>query len=327
MNLPTKFLMLATLPLLCLLANLGHASNDETGVQPPQKWYRVEVIIFAQKDVFGDEISSRDIAMSYPQRLIDLDDNHAGFIALATSEQELGPDAYSLARTGVYQILFHKAWRQPGLKPHQAPWVNIEVTKKNTALNGSLRVYLSSYLHMESNIWQVTYATGPKSAKQPLLDDAALLEEGVLQGSVALSVLPTPWPQPPVSPLTTSNDILVEHALKPVNPEPALLQPAPRDIEEIILLKQARRLKLNKLHYFDHPKMGILLKVSRSQPAVITPAIEPLVVSPSKPGAEPRLESAPQPDSDSVSKPDAETDAGEKAITEESPFGGNPALY
>ncbi|MBL4782307.1 MAG: hypothetical protein JKX92_08700 [Porticoccaceae bacterium] len=325
MNLPTKFLPLATLALLALLANLGHASGDEAGIKAPQKWYRVEVIIFTQKDVFGDEISSRDIVMNYPQRLIDLDNNQAGFIALPDSEQELGPDAYSLERTGVYQVLFHKVWRQPGLKPKQAPWLNIDVAGENTALNGSLRVYLSSYLHMESNIWQVTYASGQESKKSQPAYDSGLLAANTLPGSVVtIPVLPTPWPQPPVSPLMSANNIIDEHSLNPTNPEPSLLKPVRRDIEEVIILKQASRLKLNKLHYFDHPKMGLLVKVSRSKPAVVPSPQDPVFVSEPKPVPESQPGATTKaPKTSEI----PETDSQEETITEESPFGGNPALY
>ena len=319
MNLPTKFFALATLALLSLLANLGHASANEAGVKAPQKWYRVEVIIFTQQDVFADELSSRDIVMNYPQRLIDLDNNRAGFTGLPASDHELAPDAYSLQRTGVYKILFHKAWRQPGLKPSAAPWLKIDVPGADTALNGSLRVYLSSYLHLESNLWHVTYATGQKSSKSQPLNNTALITGDTSPGAAAaMPLLTTPWPRPPAAPAQT---LFAEHTLEPIEAAIALLNPVQRDIEEIILLKQASRLKLNKLHYFDHPKMGLLLKVSRSKPAVVTPIIDPVLVAEPKPNTE----SEPTPETPASDLP--EIDTLEKSSTEESPFGSNPALY
>ena len=32
-------------------------------------------------------------------------------------------------------------------------------------------------------------------------------------------------------------------------------------------LKETRRIKLNEIHYFDHPMYGVILQVSRLNPA------------------------------------------------------------
>lgn len=278
MNRLTIILALALFP---VFASLSHGDENDSDKESLQKWYKVEAIIFTQRDVFGDEHTTRDVVMSYPNKLIDLDNNSAGFVALPKGERELGPDAYSLNRTGVYNVLFHKVWRQPGLEPMAAPWINIDVTGENSALNGSLRVYLSSYLHLESNIWLVSYATGleatvPHDLNSPPPVNTALTTEEPLQ-TADDAALPTPlpkaWPQPPTSPLALLKSTPEEQStVKPANEGVIALNTGQRNIEEIILLKQASRLKLNKLHYFDHPKMGLLLKVSRSKaPAVNIP--------------------------------------------------------
>ena len=280
MNLPTKLIASVTLSLLTLLASLSHANDtdndNKTAAKPVQKWYKVEVIIFTQRDVFGDELASRDIVMSYPENVIDLDNNLAGFVTLPDGERELGPDVYSLNRTGVYNVLFHKAWQQPGLAPVVAPWINIDIAREHTAINGSLRVYLSSYLHMESNIWQVSYATALESTSPQPLEYTVLTEEDSLQTQPDTDLLiaaPTPWPQPPMSPIAlsklTTQEQSTSEVLNPITADLAGLNAVQRNIEEIILLKQASRLKLNKLHYFDHPKMGLLFKVTRSKGPLI----------------------------------------------------------
>lgn len=318
MNLPTKSV---TLSLLTLLASLSHANDtdndNKAAAKPVQKWYKVEVIIFTQRDVFGDELASRDIVMSYPENVIDLDNNLADFVTLPDGERELGPDVYSLNRTGVYNVLFHKAWQQPGLAPTAAPWINIDIAGENTAINGSLRVYLSSYLHMESNIWQVSYATALETTNPQSLGNTALTEEDssqTLPGTGISLPAPAPWPQPPTPPIALSkltteeqstsemlNPISVDAVeLNPITVDTAELNAVQRNIEEIILLKQASRLKLNKLHYFDHPKMGLLFKVTRSE--------------------EPIIKNLPKPEND-VSK------STEQTNTNAPVFGTNPALY
>jgi len=287
MNLPIKFLALTV---FALLASPGYTSDNNNDVKAKQKWYRVEAIIFTQKDVFGDELTSRDIVMAYPENLIDLDNNQVDFTALPENEHELGADVYSLNRTGVYKILFHKAWRQPGIAPADAPWINIDINDEDTALNGSLRVYLSSYLHLESNLWHVSYASELQPEDTETLDIEPLNNESSNESSsldpTPETVLPhleiTPWPRPPVLALSTPATSITEFVdTTNTNEDDTLatgnaisagnitFNPVPRQIEEIILLKQASRLKLNKLHYFDHPKMGLLLKVSRATAPVI----------------------------------------------------------
>ena len=278
MSLPTKFLVLT---ILTVLTHLCYASEKKTSPSenPAQhKWYRVEVIIFTQKDVFGDELSSRGIVLAYPENLIDLDNNSDAYTPLPKDKLELGPDAYSLNRTGVYKVLYHQAWLQPGLAPANAPWIDINHSADNTTLGGSLRIYLSSYLHMENNIWHVSYGTTPESSpatpfntRSRLLDsesDAKNVDRSE-DGAILLATTPTrpllaPWPQPPTSPLlaTEANSI---------GKDSSPLRPVSRAIKDIILLQQESRLKLNTLHYFDHPKLGILAKVSRAQPPTLAP--------------------------------------------------------
>ncbi len=317
MNLPIKFLALTTLTLLTSLCCASEESAKLVETKTKQKWYRVEVIIFTQKDAFGDELSSRDIVLTYPENLIDLDNNSAAYTALPEDKLELGPDAYALKRTGVYTVLFHKAWRQPGLSPGEAPWINIDVSDEKTSLNGSLRVYLSSYLHLESNIWHLSYAPELEALSvEPLVAEATgnktlIQEEDSPETETTIPPL-APWPRPPISPLklmaAAELEIVQAQTDQPGFGQPDLVQPVPahpdtalanttltaaeplntgiseqnevtvtagdilnthqKAIDDIILLQQASRLMLNKLHYFDHPKMGLLVKVSRDKTIV-----------------------------------------------------------
>ncbi len=264
MNLSIKLFHTLTLSLLTLVPCFTQASNTTENARSSQKWYKVEVIIFTQRDVFGEERAPRNITMSYPENLIDLNDNIAGFHLLPNNQRDLGSDAHALNSTGVYKVLFHQAWQQPGLNPATAPWIDIAITKGKTVISGSLRVYLSSYLHLESNIWQVTYATTMGSPIHQAINKPALMTQSALQSPFGTDPSqPRPWPQPPISPIALSKVTADEQS-------PYMARNlANRDIQEINLLKQASRLKLNKLHYFDHSKMGLLFKVTRSQAPVI----------------------------------------------------------
>lgn len=255
---------------LSILANHSLAmDSQDSGVSPAQKWYQIEVLIFSQQDVFGDEVSPRDIILAYPDNLIDLDNNNQGFIALPDSARKLGPDAYTMNRTGVYKVLFHKAWRQPGRAPQQTPWIMIKAEKPDSSLNGSLRIYLSNYLYLNTNFWLTRYAglraRAINSAAPPALNAEASAESSTLEAA-SLSPEPSPWPLPPTPPSASkSTDLATDFA----NTGATQFGMTAREINEIVLLKQSSRLKLNKLYYFDHPKLGLLIRVSRYAKAPI----------------------------------------------------------
>lgn len=83
-------------------------------------------------------------------------------------------DAYALRVTNGYQLLWHQAWQQPMLPETDAPWIQIEAGEEHEgrySLEGSLRIYLERFLHLDTDLWLSEFEPTP----QPdLTDDESL---------------------------------------------------------------------------------------------------------------------------------------------------------
>ncbi len=237
----TNLLVTVLVPMLFLLPNVVYA----------QKWYQIEVLIFTQSDNFGDEASLPGATLKYPLNWVELSaaGSNNTFTVVDKTARHLNPDAYTLNSTGTYKVLYHQAWQQPGISSRKAPWLIVSggrMLDDHQQLEGSIRLYLSSYLHMETNLWLLSPAINTSGegglSKLPSTDDVPISpvrargsqSPGVFGGGSAYD-------------LSTSAR------------GPAM------DLSHIHTLRESARLQLGKTHYLDHPKMGILVKVVRTE--------------------------------------------------------------
>lgn len=261
----------------------------------PEIWYQVEVVIFEQADNFDAEAPRRDEQLSYPNNYheladptfsleaasikLDTDGNpiesntteaatkkptnekEQPFQKLASSDRQLNPDAYALDRKGDYRVLYHQAWRQPGIEPRYAPWVLVRGGQRydeHFELEGSIRLVRSRYLHIETNLWLTRFGDNfgqepevwPELPSYPVLalpseDNNAAMPDGISLTSEQNDPLPL------TSELTSAGAIAIE---------------APQQkrfiVTQVDTLKTSRRMKRKELHYLDHPRMGMLVTVT-----------------------------------------------------------------
>ncbi|MBK6510018.1 MAG: hypothetical protein IPG06_11565 [Haliea sp.] len=72
------------------------------------------------------------------------------------AQQQLAGKANAMQRSGRYQILFHEVWTQPMYS--EAESVPIVLDRSGDggawpALQGSIKLYLASYIYLETNLW------------------------------------------------------------------------------------------------------------------------------------------------------------------------------
>src|SRR5690554_4553942 len=136
--------LLATLSLLPF-SQLSHSSDSE-------RWFQIEVIVFSRLNGdSGEEHWPRD-----PNYL------------LPSSERELNRYANALGRHSGHRVLFHEAWRQPFRDNREAPPVIItggDAYGSHFELEGSIRVTLSRYLHLNTNLWLTRF--DPNTGQTP----------------------------------------------------------------------------------------------------------------------------------------------------------------
>ncbi len=264
----TNLLVALLAPVLFLLSNFVYA----------QKWYQVEVLVFTQSDSFGAETSLPEAKLKYPLNWVELAaaGSNNKFTVVNKTGRRLNPDAYTLNSTGVYKVLYHQAWRQPGISPRNAPWLIVSGGKTlgdHRELEGSIRLHLSSYLHLETNLWLMSPVN---NTSRPDFRSKHLSTDRV-----------------PISPLRAKGGQSSgafgggSYGLSGSTRGPAI------ELSRIDTLRQSERLQLGKTHYIDHPKMGVLIKVVRAKaPGAAATAVDnppaPATASPSPLQTSPR---------------------------------------
>lgn len=226
--------LLCCLSLLCLPA-LAEA----------EAWYQVEVIIFDRltPDAGGEQW--RDTPFILPDDPVDPQaaEALAGTMApvpyrlLPPARHRLGGIYNVFRRMAEYRPLLHLSWQQPAATGRQARHVRLRhpAPADTTAPATEEPMFIEQLLR-----------------PRPEIDGAIRIRGGFyLHADIDLSrfrVIPPANKIPPAPP--------VYEAAGPEATQKTRLE-----------LKETRRIKLNEIHYFDHPMYGVILQVSRLNPA------------------------------------------------------------
>ena len=154
-----------------------------------------------------------------------------------------------LDRRKEYKILHKESWIQPALSRENAPYIH-EIFDNNGLL---IKLYKSRYLHLDV----IAYLEGNLSTNT----DKKIINK------IKLDALKDSIPDE-----IKDYDIKINtkifkkgEIVKPkINTEEAFSEPLIRLDEVKYLLKEERRIFKNEVHYFDHPKIGIIISVYSS---------------------------------------------------------------
>ena len=154
-----------------------------------------------------------------------------------------------LDRRKEYKILHKESWIQPALSKENAPYIH-EIFDNNGLL---IKLYKSRYLHLDV----IAYLEGDLSTNT----DKKIINK------IKLDALKDSIPDE-----IKDYDIKINtkifkkgEIVKPkINTEEAFSEPLIRLDEVKYLLKEERRIFKNEVHYFDHPKIGIIISVYSS---------------------------------------------------------------
>ena len=112
------------------------------------QWYHVEFIVFEQLETVTDEQWPQMPVEEQKELLLPEMENQ--LIQTATLETLVGA-SNRLNRSTRYRVHYHQAWQQPIMKKHRAKAVSIH--SDDDMINGSLRLYKSTYLHAALDLW------------------------------------------------------------------------------------------------------------------------------------------------------------------------------
>lgn len=161
-----------------------------------------------------------------------------------------------------YRILFHNAWMQLLQASENAPALPIwggNTYDEHRELEGYITLSLSRYLHIQTNLWLTEFVSNYGQAIEhwptlPVLEPSSAMHEPATKDISNFSLSGTSF--------GTQNTLTDSWATQSSEPDPyAELLVAPYLIKNIATLKQKRRMRSGELHYIDHPKMGVLIKV------------------------------------------------------------------
>jgi len=190
-----------------------------------QAAYQVEIIIFEHlyHDADG-EIAQIGLKLPDLSTSVELSGSDDDFRPLPSSVYKLSGVYSELKASSAYRPILHLAWQQPQLTQSQARYVHI--TKTDGASQG---------------------AEGSNALVK--LDGVIRIRSSTfLHADVDLFYF--------VDPVSAS---FIRENAGLLSTE-GILTPVAAEFAE---LKETRRMKLNELHYFDHPVFGVFMRVSR----------------------------------------------------------------
>lgn len=192
------------------------------------------------------------------------------FRFLSDEHKTLKESAGALNRAGYLRTLLHETWLQPMRPENQAPALVIRGGNQygnHTELEGYIHIFLSRYLHLQTNLWFTEFVPnyGQISEHWPDLPEFP-------KNYLTSEELPVPQDDAPLaetmprSHLTSSTDTYFDLTGKDIDsPQTSGADEDPTDqpylIQQTITLQQNRRMRSEQLHYIDHPRLGILIKI------------------------------------------------------------------
>lgn len=205
-----------------------------------------------------DELSTTEPSIDEPSISV----TPTPFITLPTDSREFYGKAAYMQRSGNYTTLFHESWVQPVQAAGEALPIIIDRsgdTQQWPELQGSIKLHIARYLHLETNLWLNTpgdYLPGEWRMPAPPLGPLSLIIEepdlDVIEDATSTASL-----QPAL------NDDAIEIAVLDDEVAGTQLTTEPTyPWRHAVLLDQSRRMRSGEVHYIDHPMLGVVIKLT-----------------------------------------------------------------
>lgn len=187
------------------------------------------------------------------------------FVLRDDAELEFRGKAAYMERRGGYRTLFHETWLQPMADRPQSPSIVLDHSGDDQAypsLQGTIRLFVSRYLHLQTNLWLNTdgsYLSRAWQMPAPPLGPASLIitgNESADAQAEAESEAEARINYFPAADAAASD--------QPLDPNAAALPPEAPDypFRHAVKLQQQTRMRGNEVHYLDHPMLGVVIKLT-----------------------------------------------------------------
>lgn len=187
---------------------------------------------------------------------------------LPEEQKTLKQSAQALNRAGHLRTLLHETWLQPMGPENQSPGLIVRggnLYGDHAELEGYIRLSLSRYLHLQTNLWFTefvpNYGQMPEHWPElPQFPENYLTSEELPPSQDNLSLFDH------ASALSLQNGSnsyfnLSDQKLGEAMRDGEENEQEPYLIQQTVTLQQKRRMRSEELHYIDHPRLGILIKI------------------------------------------------------------------
>lgn len=215
-----------------------------TAAVTAEPWYQVEVIVFDRlyPELDGEQWQAETYIP--PNNTVELQTGAAGISAapgrvpyqvLNDGRNRLGGIYRLFKVANEYRPLIHRSWQQPATGRERARHVRLQRLAGGSAL-----------------------AIENRPAEEPEFVEDIVIPDRLIDGSIRIR-----------SGFQLHADVDLAY-FKRLPAENKIIRSgeesfADTDKKSVIRLKATRKMKLNELHYFDHPLFGVILQVSRLQ--------------------------------------------------------------
>jgi hypothetical protein len=201
------------------------------------------------------------------------------FVLLEDARRGLRPEQRRLRRSAGRRVLFHESWLQPLRDQQESAAIVIssdDLHGDYPELQGSIQLYVSRYLHIETQLWlntsggyledawRIPAAPVPPLANQP--DRPGFQVQLPANWWHESRAIPVGDPRFVVPGGTGTEPGTMDSSTAGLMPRPMTtslaVEPPDYPFGHAIAIEQSRRMRSGELHYIDHPLVGILIVVS-----------------------------------------------------------------
>jgi peptidoglycan-binding protein CsiV len=200
-----------------------------------ESWYQVEVIVFDRlyPNLDGEQWQNENFEIR--DNMVELQPESAeGFLpykVLNNSRNRLGGIYHAFKVSSDYRPLYHLSWQQEATERRKARYVHIQKLEGNAVMPVA------------------------NTTEEPEFLDQLTAPDRIIDGSIRIR-----------SGFYLHADIDLSY-FKQIPAENKVLRTSEESYSGFdkteIKLKETRKIKLNEIHYFDHPMFGVILQVSR----------------------------------------------------------------
>lgn len=197
-------------------------------------WYQVELVVFERlyPKLDGEQWENEEHKIRDNMVELQASDSEglAAFKLLSRSRNRLGGVYNVLKSSSGYRPLYHVSWQQPATERRKSRHVHIQ------RLDGK--------------------ATPVSTTEEPDFLEEFNLQNKIIDGSIRIR-----------SGFYLHADVDLSY-FKNIPAENKVLRSSEESFSSgndktVVKLKETRKIKLNEIHYFDHPMYGVILQVSR----------------------------------------------------------------